>query len=77
MAIHLYGTSNNGTFVFDHHDRIYDRHSGFGTHLHLLMLHLQGHRELVTVNARYIPAVGVLLAQHLLKEELMMHQESR
>ncbi|MBK7174002.1 MAG: hypothetical protein IPH84_12375 [Bacteroidales bacterium] len=30
VAIHLYGTSNNGTFVFDHHDRIYDRHSGFG-----------------------------------------------
>lgn len=30
VAVYLYGTSNNGTFVFDRYDRIYDQHSGFG-----------------------------------------------
>jgi hypothetical protein len=30
VAVHLYGTSNNGTFVFNEDDQMFDRHSGFG-----------------------------------------------
>lgn len=30
VAVFLYGTSNNGTFVFNRNDQIGDRHSGFG-----------------------------------------------
>lgn len=31
VAIFLWNTSNNGTFVIDGRDQIYDRHGGFGT----------------------------------------------
>ncbi len=30
VANYLYGVSRNGTFVFDHNDRIADQHAGFG-----------------------------------------------
>jgi hypothetical protein len=30
VASFLFGVSNNGTFVFDNLDRMYDQHSGFG-----------------------------------------------
>ena len=31
VANYLYGTSNNGTFVFNNRDRMSDQHGGFGT----------------------------------------------